>query len=291
LPFLEFFNLQLQTLIFFGLYRLGGGGYALIRNPEGKTSFLDFRETAPAAATFDMFKNSKNSKEKPSQRGGKAVATPGEISGLWELHMGRGNLEWATLFEPAIKLAREGFKITPEVSEYLEDENFNFLYEGNWKEVFAPEGDRKVVGDMIFRKKYADTLETLSKEPRDMYNGVIAKRLIETIQANQGIMTLDDLKGYQPRWRKVYTANFGSYKVHVGGLSTIGMLYGSAISILQKLYHTNKLSRRGEDDTSYNVKKVHYISEVFKFMYAMVCFLLPLLGLSKKLTTCIREAD
>jgi gamma-glutamyltranspeptidase len=223
-----------------------------------------------------MFDTYKNSEGNPSQIGGMAVAVPGEVRGLLEMHMGRGNLEWATLFEPAIKLARDGFQITPEVSKFLEDDELKFLYESRpWKDVFAPGGIRKVAGDTICRKKYAETLQTLSKNPHDIYNGTIATRLIESLQANDGVMKLNDLKGYQPRWRKVISVKFGPYKVHVGGLSTIGMLYGSAMSILDQFYyHTHELSKVDTDYDKYNVKKVHYISEIFKFIFAMVCFFL-----------------
>src|SRR5690606_12690219 len=92
---------------------LGGGGFAIVRTGKGKAMALDFRETAPAAATSDMYEKAP---PRASLLGVLASGVPGSVAGLWELHKKYGKKKWAELIAPAIKYAREGYTVTP----YLE---------------------------------------------------------------------------------------------------------------------------------------------------------------------------
>src|SRR5574338_110014 len=89
---------------------LGGGGFAVVRTGKGKVSALDFRETAPAAATPDMYEHAA---PRASLVGVLAAGVPGSVAGLWELHHKYGSKKWATLLAPAIAYAKDGYPVTP----------------------------------------------------------------------------------------------------------------------------------------------------------------------------------
>jgi gamma-glutamyltranspeptidase/glutathione hydrolase len=90
---------------------IGGGGFMLVRSSNGSYEYIDFRETAPAAAFEDMYKNNVNA----SLYGGLASGVPGELKGLAHLHDGYGSLPWKDLVMPAANLAREGFTVTADI--------------------------------------------------------------------------------------------------------------------------------------------------------------------------------
>lgn len=100
-----------------GMYHsgLGGGGFMLVRAPNGTYTFIDFRETAPAAAFEDMYKSNVNL----SIYGGLASGVPGEVRGLEYLHRHFGRLPWSKVMAPAIKTARYGFPVTPDLVRYV----------------------------------------------------------------------------------------------------------------------------------------------------------------------------
>ncbi|RMH05055.1 MAG: gamma-glutamyltransferase, partial [Planctomycetota bacterium] len=93
---------------------LGGGGFLLYRSPAGEAFFLDFREVAPAAAGRDLYLGPDGApRGGASTRGWLAVAVPGSVPGLAEAHRRWGRLPWRRLLRPAIRLAEEGFPVTP----------------------------------------------------------------------------------------------------------------------------------------------------------------------------------
>jgi gamma-glutamyltranspeptidase/glutathione hydrolase len=91
-----------------GMYHsgIGGGGFMLVRDSQGGYESIDYRETAPAAATQNMYEHNQNA----SVYGGLAVAVPGELRGLEHLHRRYGVLPWKTLVMPAVRVARDGFR-------------------------------------------------------------------------------------------------------------------------------------------------------------------------------------
>jgi gamma-glutamyltranspeptidase/glutathione hydrolase len=100
-----------------GMYHsgIGGGGFMLVRSANGSYEFIDFRETAPAAAFQDMYNNNTNS----SIYGGLASGVPGELRGLAHLHQGYGLLSWKRLVWPSVLVARNGFPVTPDLVRYM----------------------------------------------------------------------------------------------------------------------------------------------------------------------------
>lgn len=149
---------------------IAGGGFMLVRGSNGSYEFIDFRETAPAAAFQDMYVNNTNS----SIYTGLASGVPGEIRGLERLHQGYASKSWESLVWPAVKVARDGFPVTPDLVRYMDSavagiENF-LVNDPAWAIDFAPNGTLLGLGDTITRRRYADTLEAIAKRGEMLQN-------------------------------------------------------------------------------------------------------------------------
>ncbi|EAW11885.1 gamma-glutamyltransferase [Aspergillus clavatus NRRL 1] len=245
-----------------GMYHsgIGGGGFMLVKAPNGTFEFIDFRETAPAAAFEDMFTN----KTGASTIGGLASGVPGELRGLEHLHKKYGSLPWSVLVKPAVRTAREGFPVGRDLVKYMKSAvgtGQDFLAENpTWALDFAPNGTRLGLGDTITRRRYADTLETIAqKGPDAFYTGPIAETMINALQAANGTMTLEDLRNYTVTIRDVSQIDYRGYQI----TSTTAPSSGSvALSILKIL------STYDDFFTASNVNlSTHRLDEAMRFAY------------------------
>ncbi|KAI4248621.1 MAG: hypothetical protein LQ352_005885 [Teloschistes flavicans] len=199
-----------------GMYHsgLGGGGFMLVRASNGSYTFIDFRETAPAAAFQDMYNNN----TRLSLFGGLASGVPGELRGLEYLHTHFGKLSWSHVLQPAIKVARNGFIVTQDTVNYMNSattgqENF-LVDEPSWAIDFAPNGTRLGLGDILTRRRYADTLDTIARRGANaFYTGPIANATIQALRRANGTMTLNDLKNYTVAIRKPASITYRDYKL------------------------------------------------------------------------------
>ncbi|KAL2004692.1 hypothetical protein VTN00DRAFT_3220 [Thermoascus crustaceus] len=219
-----------------GMYHsgIGGGGFMLVRSPNGSFEFIDFRETAPAAAFQDMYKNNADA----SIYGGLASGIPGEIRGLEHLHKKYGVLPWSTVMQPAIRVAREGFPVTEDLVKYMKSavgDGEDFLSKNpTWALDFAPNGTRLGLGDTITRKRYADTLEAIANQgPDAFYSGPIAETMINALQAANGTMTLDDLKNYTVSIRNASQIDYRGYKITSTTAPSSGIVALSVLKVLE----------------------------------------------------------
>ena len=183
---------------------IGGGGFMVVYEREEKqVHFLDGRETAPAGATADMFmRENEQMGFLDAWQSGKSIGVPGAIA-LYKLaHDEYGNLPWATLFEPAIQLASEGFEVTAKMAGYLPqlaqisrlDENPGSA------EYFYPNGQPLQAGSLLRNPEYAHTLQRVAQEgPSAFYSGEIAEAMAEAAQAGPeaGSMTVEDIAAYK----------------------------------------------------------------------------------------------
>ena len=208
---------------------LGGGGFMLIRTPNGKTEAIDYREVAPAKATRDMYLDaSGNVIARKSTHGWMAVAVPGTVAGLAMAHERHGKLPWHELVAPAEKLARDGFI----VSEELE-------YRASWpahleRLQFSAETRRVFgtlrAGERLVQPDLANTLARIAKNRREFYTGVTAKRIVDDMRANGGIISMTDLANYKPVIREPLRGKYRGFDVITmpppsgGGVALIEML-------------------------------------------------------------------
>ena len=262
-------NLQLVGTVFcigvIGMYHsgLGGGGFMIVRGSNGSYEFIDFREKAPAAAFTDMYNNDTDL----SLYGGLASGVPGELRGTEYLHKHYGKLPWAHVMTPAINLARNGFTVTQDLVNY-ENEAIaggpNFLAENPEFAIdFAPNGTLLGLNETITRRRYADTLETISKRGADaFYTGPIANATIQALKAANGTMTLEDLKNYTVAIRKPAQITYRDYKLTACSAPSSGTV---ALSIMKTIEGYSDIGEASALNLS-----THRLDEAMRFAYGEV---------------------
>ena len=191
---------------------IGGGGFMVYRKNTGEIGGLDYREKAPLAASRDMYLDDKGNIIKgKSTSGATSIGVPGTIAGIFEAQQKFGKLTVAEILEPVISLAKKGFVVTKmeekRISRYQKDflkvNKDSILFTKGWKE-----------NDTIKNFSLATTLEKIAENGKDeFYKGETAKTIVKFIQENGGIITLEDLAKYEPRWRTPVTFNYDNLKV------------------------------------------------------------------------------
>ena len=236
---------------------LGGGGFSLILDKDGKVHALDFRETAPAALHRDYYLEDNVS----SQRGPTASGVPGTVAGLYAMHRKFGVLPWARVVEPARKLASEGIPVTPWLHDGLKSKKSFMGDFPSTAKIFYPEGEVPKVGDLLIQKDLARTLLRLAKEgPTDFYQGKTAALLAKGVQEAGGAITRDDLKKYEAKWRDPIKGDFKGYTVwsmpppSSGGIHLIQMLKLMKGRPLEASHHNS-------------ARDLHYLIEAMRLAY------------------------
>jgi gamma-glutamyltranspeptidase/glutathione hydrolase len=232
----------------------------LVRSANGTYEFIDFRETAPAAAFEDMYLNN----EQASIEGGLASGVPGELRGLQYLHENYGKLPWATVLTPAVLVAREGWTVNEDLVSYMSRAaGGNFLVnDPEFAKDFAPQGRLLTLNETITRKRYADTLETIALEgPDAFYTGPMAEATIRALQARNGTMTLEDLANYTVAIRQPSTITYRDYKLTACSAPSGGEV---ALSILKTMEGYTSVG----DPSNINLT-THRLDESMKFGYGM----------------------
>ena len=179
---------------------IAGGGFLVYRTTDGKFGSLDYREKAPEQATRDMYLDSDgNVISGKSTIGGLAVGIPGTIAGLYEIHNKFGTMPWKDLVQPAINLAKNGYKVTNKQKRSFDSKKEDFI-KINGKNTFYAT-DYKI-GDLVINLPLANTLKLIQDKGRaGFYKGINADRLIQRVKETGGIITSNDLVSYSPVWR------------------------------------------------------------------------------------------
>lgn len=183
---------------------LGGGGFMVVyQSSDKQVKFYDGRETAPAGASVDMFmRDGEVLGFFDAKESGRAVGVPGAVA-LYKLaHDAHGRLPWADVFQPAIRLANEGFVVTEKMANFLPSlRQMSILDEfPGSAEYFYPEGEPLKAGDFLRNPEYAQTLTRVAEEgPQAFYTGEIAEAIATAAQAepNPGTLTVEDIGNYQ----------------------------------------------------------------------------------------------
>jgi len=194
---------------------LGGGGFLLMYQAKSnEIKALDFRERAPLNATKTMYlDNQGNVRPNASTNGYLAVATPGTIAGLYEVHRKYGRLPWKTVIAPAIQLAETGLPVSWRFVSATKTRLPTLLKNPDAQKIFTHNGKTYQIGEQLVQPELAATLRSVSQNPQDFYTGTIATAIAADMAANNGLITQKDLQQYRPTWRDPVCGDFRKARV------------------------------------------------------------------------------
>ncbi|WP_318464717.1 gamma-glutamyltransferase [Photobacterium leiognathi] len=248
---------------------IGGGGFLVYwDNENNQMTTFDGRETAPFAATPRLFQDNQGKPLKfyDAVVGGRSVGTPGTIKLLWRSHEQYGKLAWKSLFLPAIKLAKEGFIVSPRLAAMIEkDANNLSRYPATKAYFFNNDGNPIKAGTKLTNPAYANTLLQIADYgPKAFYQGDIARDIVATVQqaeGNPGVLNTMDLASYSVKQREPICAPYRQYKVCGMGPPSSGALTLGQILAMLNHYPLDKL---GAD----NVESWRLIGDASRLAFA-----------------------
>ncbi len=238
---------------------IGGGGFWISRNAAGRVSTIDFRERAPRAARRDMFaRPDRKSGEPPSSSEGPlASGVPGSVAGLALAHRRAGRLPWRDLLDPAVRLARDGFVMTPNVSNSIAAEETRLAADPETAAIFLPGGEAPVPGSLFRQPALARTLEAIRDRREDgFYRGRVAREIEQEQKKQGGLITRGDLALYTARVRRPVSFRFRGAQVFTTGAPSSGPALMEMVLLVEAL---------GPDRIRpHNAESVHLLAEVEK---------------------------
>ena len=250
---------------------IGGGGFMLVRLADGRTSFLDYREVAPAKATRNMYigPNGKLDNE-ASVIGYRAVAVPGTVAGLELALKTYGKLKLPDVMSPAIRLADQGFAVSEKLARQLNGEERPALQRFSMsRHIFLHDGQLLHAGDMLRQPELAATLQRIAKNgAAEFYRGQTAHMLVDDMARSGGIITLDDLAHYTPKVREVlraeYKINGSQNDAHTWEVLTSPPPSSGGVAVIEALNMLKDVPLKGWDD----VESVHMVVETMRHIFA-----------------------
>ncbi|UVI39910.1 gamma-glutamyltransferase family protein [Qipengyuania spongiae] len=207
---------------------IGGGGFLVRGMRDGSVEAYDGRETAPAAATPDWFLKPDGTLPPfgESVRSGLSVGVPGNIALAMRAHADHGRLPWSELFEPAIRLARDGFQINPRLHGSLSASRDRAAFTSLGRELFFDEtGEPRPVGHLVTNEPLARTLEEIAADPARFYTGPDAAEWSEAIAGatpRPSGMTAEDFANYRAKTRDPVCGTYRAHRVCSMGPPTSG---------------------------------------------------------------------
>ena len=183
---------------------LGGGGFMLYRTETGGHHALDFRETAPGKLRPELFLDEEGRPVPDrSLEGGLAVGVPGSVAGLAEAHRRWGSRPWAELVRPSIRLADEGFSISPVLARDLAKAAGRLSADPDARRIFTRDGEPLTEGDNLVQKELAGSLRRVAKRgTAGLHQGPTAEAIVQTVVDRGGVMEPGDLAAYRPVLRE-----------------------------------------------------------------------------------------
>ena len=242
---------------------LGGGGFFVMHLKDGKNITIDFREKAPISAHRDMFLG-KNGEFKPelSQEGITSSGVPGSVAGLIFALEKYGTMELKDVIQPAINLAKNGFKLDESDARSFKNHLDEFKkYPSSFK-IFSKNGEPYKEGDLFIQSDLANTLEEIKRNGKDgFYKGKVADLFIEQVRQMNGFITHEDLEKYYPVEREPIMGNYRNYEiVSMGPPSSGGIALVELLNILENF----NFEKQDWNSSDY----IHKLVESMKYVYA-----------------------
>ena len=214
---------------------LGGGGFMVIRLADGAVQTLDYRETAPARASRDMYLDSLGEATDRSLTGHLAAGVPGAVAGLTEAHHRFGHLPFATVIAPAIGLARDGFLVDEYRSQSIAGDSARLARFPGSRASFLPDGAPPVAGTVLRQPDLAVTLEAIREHGADgFYHGPVADLIVAEMERGSGLISHGDLANYRAIWREPIAIQYRGYTIYsMPPASSGGITMGEILNIME----------------------------------------------------------
>jgi len=198
---------------------LGGGGFMMIRLKDGRTTAIDYREMAPAAATRNIYLDKNGNViegEGGSIEGYRAAGVPGTVRGM-ELALkkyGSHRLTWSQLIEPARRLAANGFTVTNTLARGLRGNREYLSKYAETKRIYLNNGKFYNEGDLFVQPDLAATFARLQQRgPNEFYQGQTARMIVDDLKRHGGLITLEDMRDYVAKERETLRGNYRGYEI------------------------------------------------------------------------------
>jgi gamma-glutamyltranspeptidase/glutathione hydrolase len=238
---------------------IGGGGFLLLRQNDGSSTFIDFREKAPLAATENMYLDAQGDViPHASLIGYLSIATPGSVAGLvYSLHR-YGRLPLERVIASAVKFAAQGFVLSAEEARELTDPDLALFAES--RRIFQRDGKLYQEGEVFRQPELARTLGRIAADPEDFYHGAMARELADELREGGALLTLEDLAQYKVVERTPIQGTYRDYTIlSAPPPSSGGITLLSTLNILEG-YDLSKLDDRSP-------AAIHLIVEAFRRAY------------------------
>ena len=242
---------------------IGGGGFMVTRMADGTAAALDFREKAPFAATRDMFLDQTGNLTQKSVIGHLAAGVPGSVAGMWAAHQRFGSINWEDLVSPAVELAT-GFEVKERFLGSLSSTMVEALsdFPASVAQFLPRDGQPPLVGDTLRQPDLAKTLERIRDwGPEGFYGGETADLIVAEMERGGGIITLQDLAGYEAEWREPISFTYRDHTVvSMPPSSSGGATMAEMANILER-YDVGSMTWHGP-------RMIHLYAEAWKRAYA-----------------------
>ncbi len=244
---------------------IGGGGFMLVHVAAlNRTIAIDFRETAPAAASQDMFFDANGNVvlDQTYRFSHKSSAVPGSVAGLAHIVENYGSMTLAEVLEPAIKLARDGIEVTYDLAADLARSQRLKNNPASLRKFYKPDGSNYEVGERWTQPDLAWTLSEIAEHGVEaFYSGSVAKKIVADMEAHNGLITMQDLADYEIVEREPVRGSFRGYEIAAMPAPSSG---GTHVIQMLNILENFPLAKMGPESAD----SLHIMAEAMKFSYA-----------------------
>ncbi|MET0336681.1 MAG: gamma-glutamyltransferase [Caulobacter sp.] len=263
---------------------LGGGGYMVVHMAKtNQTITIEYYGEAPQATTPDLLLGANGRSDPNKIASFKGVSTPGTVAGLWAAHSRFGKLPWKKVVEPAVKLARDGVILTDDEAQATAARQKAMARDpGATKAFFKPDGSAYQAGELFKQPDLAWSLAQIRDGGQDaFYKGAVAKKIVDGMRANGGVMTMEDLAAYKANVADPIWSSYRGLKIAYMPPTASGVTLAEVMNVLEH-FDMPKLGWN-------SVASMHVISEAMKIGWADRAFVggppqwkTPVAGLASK---------
>ncbi len=215
---------------------IGGGGFMVFHMNDGTHAALDYRETAPGRASHDMYLDRSGEPTALSDKGALAAGVPGAVAGMLEAHKRFGKLPLATIIEPAIRLARDGFVVDSVRSQSIDNYRASLYTYAASRRYFLPDnGQAPAIGSTWKQEDLARTLTAIrDRGPDGFYRGWVADSIVAEMDRSGGLISHEDLANYKALWRDPVKISYRGYTIYsMPPASSGGVTMGLIMNIME----------------------------------------------------------